>query len=57
MPSASTPREPPPRLRTFKPLVAGRGQQRRLPNDILLLDESYNASAISVRAALEVLHP
>jgi len=34
--------------------VAGRGQQRRA-GDILLLDESYNASSASVRAALGVL--
>ena len=34
--------------------VAGRGQRRRA-GDILLLDESYNASSASVRAALGVL--
>ena len=34
--------------------VAGRGEQRRI-GDILLLDESYNASSASVRAALGVL--
>ena len=34
--------------------VAGRGQQRRA-GDIILLDESYNASSASVRAALGVL--
>ena len=34
--------------------VAGRGQQRRL-GDIVLLDESYNASSASIRAALGVL--
>ncbi len=34
--------------------VAGRGQQQRL-GDIVLLDESYNASSASVRAALGVL--
>jgi len=34
--------------------VAGRGQQRRL-GSIVLLDESYNASSASVRAALGVL--
>ena len=34
--------------------VAGRGQQRRA-GDIMLLDESYNASSASVRAALDVL--
>ena len=33
----------------------GRGQQRRLPHGVTLLDESYNASAASVRAALQVL--
>jgi UDP-N-acetylmuramoyl-tripeptide--D-alanyl-D-alanine ligase len=35
--------------------IAGRGAQRTLQGDILLLDESYNASADSVRAALDVL--
>ena len=38
--------------------VSGRGAQRRLllaEGDVLLLDESYNASGASVRAALEVL--
>ncbi len=34
--------------------VPGRGQQRRL-GDIVLLDESYNASSASIRAALGVL--
>ena len=34
--------------------VGGRGRQRRI-DGFTLLDESYNASAISVRAALEVL--
>ena len=34
--------------------VAGRGQQRRL-GGIVLLDESYNASSASIRAALGVL--
>lgn len=42
-------------LESFRPL-AGRGQQRRLGNGVLLLDESYNASTASVRAALAVLH-
>lgn len=41
-------------LAGFRP-GAGRGLQRRLPGDVLLLDESYNASTASVRAALEVL--
>ncbi len=40
-------------LEGFAP-VAGRGLQRRL-GGILLLDESYNASSASVRAALGVL--
>ena len=36
--------------------MPGRGQQRRVRGDqVLLLDESYNASAASVRAALSVL--
>ena len=35
--------------------VAGRGSQRIIQGDILLLDESYNASGDSVRAALDVL--
>ena len=42
-------------LADFRP-IAGRGQQRRLPPGILLLDESYNASPAAVRAALHVLH-
>jgi len=42
-------------LSTFKP-VAGRGLQRPIRDgDILLLDESYNASSASIRAALDVL--
>ena len=42
-------------LATFRP-IAGRGMQRRVRGgDILLLDESYNASSASVRAALGVL--
>jgi UDP-N-acetylmuramoyl-tripeptide--D-alanyl-D-alanine ligase len=44
-------------LETFAP-VAGRGARRRIPlpdGQALLLDESYNASAASVRAALAVL--
>lgn len=40
-------------LEAFAP-IAGRGLQRRV-GDILLLDESYNASSASVRAALAVL--
>jgi UDP-N-acetylmuramoyl-tripeptide--D-alanyl-D-alanine ligase len=35
--------------------IAGRGAQRVINGDILLLDESYNASGDSVRAALDVL--
>ena len=35
--------------------IAGRGAQRLLREDVLLLDESYNASGDSVRAALDVL--
>ena len=42
-------------LAGFQP-IAGRGQQRRLPPGIVLLDESYNASPAAVRAALHVLH-
>jgi UDP-N-acetylmuramoyl-tripeptide--D-alanyl-D-alanine ligase len=38
----------------FRP-GAGRGQRRDLPGGIALLDESYNASGASVRAALGVL--
>ena len=34
---------------------AGRGAQRLLPRGALLLDESYNASSVAVRAALSVL--
>ncbi len=42
-------------LAAFRP-VAGRGLQRPIRGgDILLLDESYNASSASVRAALGVL--
>jgi UDP-N-acetylmuramoyl-tripeptide--D-alanyl-D-alanine ligase len=41
-------------LDSFAP-VAGRGTQRTIQGDILLLDESYNASGDSVRAALDVL--
>ena len=40
-------------LARFMP-VAGRGAQRKLA-EMTLLDESYNASAVSVRAALDVL--
>ncbi len=35
--------------------VAGRGMRRALPSGATLLDESYNASGASVRAALAVL--
>lgn len=38
----------------FRP-VEGRGQQRLLASGVLLLDESYNANAASVRAALSIL--
>ena len=42
-------------LGSFRP-AAGRGQQRRIHGgQVVLLDESYNASAASVRAALSVL--
>ena len=41
-------------LESFTP-GAGRGQQRHLANGVLLLDESYNASASATRAALLVL--
>lgn len=44
-------------LAGFAP-VGGRGARRRIPfggGEVLLLDESYNASSASVRAALEVL--
>ncbi len=42
-------------LESFTP-GPGRGQQRRIVgNQVLLLDESYNASSASVRAALAVL--
>ncbi len=42
-------------LTTFRP-IAGRGMQRPIRGgDIILLDESYNASSASVRAALGVL--
>ena len=42
-------------LEAFRP-IAGRGLQRTIRGgDILLLDESYNASSASVRAALGVL--
>lgn len=42
-------------LENFVP-GAGRGQQRRvMGGEVLLLDESYNASAPAVRAALAVL--
>lgn len=41
-------------LRSFVP-GAGRGQIRTILNDVRLLDESYNASTPSVRAALATL--
>ena len=41
-------------LAEFRP-GAGRGALRALPGDARLLDESYNASGASVRAALEVM--
>lgn len=36
-------------------LPAGRSQSHRLPNDILLLDETYNAGAEAMVAALQML--
>ncbi len=36
-------------------LLEGRAQQHQLPNDIVLLDESYNAGAESMAAALKLL--
>jgi UDP-N-acetylmuramoyl-tripeptide--D-alanyl-D-alanine ligase len=45
-------------LEVFVPLT-GRGARRQIPagcGTALLLDESYNANAASVRAALDVLH-
>lgn len=41
-------------LRHFLP-EAGRGQQRLLPGNVTLLDESYNASGPSICAAIETL--
>ncbi|TPW34864.1 UDP-N-acetylmuramoyl-tripeptide--D-alanyl-D-alanine ligase [Oecophyllibacter saccharovorans] len=41
-------------LAGFQP-GSGRGHSRKLPGDILLLDESYNASSTSMRAALQTL--
>ncbi|QDH16269.1 UDP-N-acetylmuramoyl-tripeptide--D-alanyl-D-alanine ligase [Swingsia samuiensis] len=41
-------------LKTFLP-SAGRGQIRTILNNVQLLDESYNASTTSVRAAIETL--
>ncbi len=41
-------------LESFTP-VQGRGLQQALADGVTLLDESYNASAASVRAALKVL--
>ncbi|EDX87268.1 UDP-N-acetylmuramoyl-tripeptide--D-alanyl-D-alanine ligase subfamily [Synechococcus sp. PCC 7335] len=37
------------------PMPAGRSQRHQLPNDILLLDETYNAGAEATIAALELL--
>ena len=48
------PARPAAALDGFAP-VTGRGAQRTIQGDILLLDESYNASGDSVRAALDVL--
>jgi UDP-N-acetylmuramoyl-tripeptide--D-alanyl-D-alanine ligase len=42
-------------LESFKP-CPGRMELVELPNDILLLDDSYNANPLSVRAALDALH-
>lgn len=36
-------------------MPAGRAQSHRLPNDVLLLDETYNAGAESMAAALQLL--
>jgi len=36
-------------------MPAGRSQQHQLPNDILLLDETYNAGAEAMLAALQLL--
>ncbi|MGO9836511.1 MAG: UDP-N-acetylmuramoyl-tripeptide--D-alanyl-D-alanine ligase [Polyangiaceae bacterium] len=41
-------------LRTLPP-IAGRMQVRRLQNDILVIDDAYNANPASVRAALSAL--
>jgi UDP-N-acetylmuramoyl-tripeptide--D-alanyl-D-alanine ligase len=42
-------------LENFRP-IAGRGAQKTIcGGTVLLLDESYNASSVSVRAALDVL--
>ncbi|MEL6605688.1 MAG: UDP-N-acetylmuramoyl-tripeptide--D-alanyl-D-alanine ligase [Cyanobacteria bacterium J06614_10] len=36
-------------------MPAGRAQRHQLPNDIVLLDETYNAGAEAMRAALQLL--
>ena len=55
MRSASTRPGPPPRSSSSRPWPAAEQQRRIRGGDVLLLDESYNASAVSVRAALDVL--
>lgn len=42
-------------LESFKP-CPGRMELVGLPNDILLLEDSYNANPLSMRAALDALH-